>query len=170
MALYLIGNGPMQTTSSFATVTTGTSLKTMLQVKPGATNSIAITEWGISFDGSAAATPGKIELIETDVAGTVTASVAADLTKLDSDALNSGDPTTSNISVGTSATGYTCTSEGSITAVRNLCGPQLIAPTNQFVIQFPLGQEPIIQPAKFMRVRVLFGAAVNCYTYVKVRV
>lgn len=170
MAIYLIGNGPMQTTSSFASVTTGTALKTMLQVKPGSTNSIKILEWGISFDGSAAATPGKIELIETDVAGTVTASAAADLTKLDSDALNSGDPTTSNISVGTSATGYTCTSEGSTTAVRNLDGPQFIAGTNQFIHQFPLGQEPIIQPSKFARIRVLFGAAVNAYCYMKVQV
>jgi hypothetical protein len=142
----------------------------MMQVKPGSTNSIKIVEWGISFDGSAAATPGKIELIETDVAATVTAYAAADITKLDSDALNSGDPTTSNISVGTSASGYTATVEGSITAVRNLSGPQFIAPTTQFIQQFPLGQEPIIQPAKFARIRLLFGSAVNCYCYMKVLV
>jgi len=160
----------MQTTSSFATVTTGTALKTMLQLKPGTTNSIAIVEWGISFDGSAAATPLKVELIETDVAATVTASVANDITKLDSDALNSGDPTTSNISVGTAATGYTASAEGTITAVRNLDGPQLIAPTNQFIHQFPLGQEPIIQPSKFARIRLLAGAAVNCYCYLKIRI
>lgn len=169
MALYLIGNGPAPTTASFASVSTGTSLITMLQVKPGATQSIAIVEYGVSFDGSAAATPGKIELIETDVAATVTAHVAAGLTKLDSDAINSGDPTTNIFSVGTSATGYTSSGEGSITAVRNLAAPQFVAPTNQFVMQFPLGQEPIIQPAKFMRIRLLFGAAVNAYCYVKVR-
>ena len=29
MALYLIGNGPMQTTAAFAAVTTGTSIKTL---------------------------------------------------------------------------------------------------------------------------------------------
>ena len=170
MALYMIANGPMQTTSSFASVTTGTSLKTMLQIKPGTTNTLKIVEWGISFDGSAAATPGKIELIETDVAATVTASAAADLTKLDSDALNSGDPTTSNIAVGTTATGYTASGEGSTTAVRNLAAPQFIAPTTQFIQQFPLGQEPVIQPSKFGRIRLLFGAAVNCYCYVKVQV
>jgi hypothetical protein len=37
MALYLIPNGPMQTTAAFAPVTTGTAIKTMLQVKPSAT-------------------------------------------------------------------------------------------------------------------------------------
>ena len=165
MALYLIGNGPMQTTAAFATVATGTAIKTLLQVKPGATIIAKVIEWGISFDGSAAATPGKIELIETDVAATVTAAVANDITKLDSDALMGGDPTTALLSVGTAATGYTASAEGSITTVRNLDGPQLIAPTGQFVKQFPLGREPIIQAGKFGRIRVTFGASVNAYCY-----
>ena len=166
MALYLIGNGPMQTTAAFAAVTTGTSIKTMLQIKPSATIIAKIVEWGISFDGSAAATPGKIELIETDVAATVTATAAADITKLDSDALSGGDPTTNLIQVGTTSTGYTSTGEGSITSVRSLAGPQFIAPTNQFIQQFPLGREPVIQTGKFGRIRVTFAAAVNCYCYV----
>lgn len=166
MAIYGIANGPMQTTVSFATVTTGTAIKTMLQVKPGATVVAKIKEWGISFDGSTAATPGMIELIETDVTATVTASVTADITKVDSDALMGGDPVTALISVGTAATGYTATVEGTITSVRNLDQPQLIAGTNQFVKQFPLGCEPVIQAAKFMRIRVKFGTAVNCFCYV----
>jgi hypothetical protein len=170
MAIYLIGNGPMQTTAAFAAVTTGTAVKTMLQIKPSATIQAKIIEWGISFDGSAAATPGKVELIETDVAATVTASAASDITKLDSDALMGGDPTTNLIQVGTSATGYTSTSEGTITAVRNLDGPQFIAPTSQFVKQFPLGREPVIQVAKFARIRVTFAAAVNAYCYVVLQV
>lgn len=170
MALYLIGNGPMQTTAAFAAVTTGTSIKTMLQVKPSATVVAKIAEWGISFDGSAAATPGKIELIETDVAATVTASVANDITKLDADAIAGGDPTTNLIQVGTTSTGYTSSGEGSITAVRNLAGPQFIAPTGQFIQQFPLGQWPTIQVSKFARIRVTFGTAVNCYCYMIVSV
>lgn len=170
MAIYLLGNGPMQTTAAFAAVTTGTSIKTMLQVKPGATVVARILEWGISFDGSAAATPGKVELIETDVAATVTASAAADFTKLDSDALNGGDPTTALFAVGTTSTGYTSTSEGTITAVRNLDGPQFIAPTTQFIHAFNLGDEPIIQAGKFARIRVTFAAAVNAYCWMKLRV
>lgn len=169
MAQYLIANGPMQTTAAFATVTTGTAIKTMLQVKPSATLGMRIVEWGISFDGSSAATPGKIELIETDVAATVTASVANDLTKYDADALMGGDPTTNLIQVGTSATGYTATVEGSITVVRNF-DLQLIAPTNQYVKQFPLGNRPFVQTGKFARIRVTFGAAVNAYCYMIVDV
>lgn len=167
---YLIANGPMPTTAAFATVATGTAIKTMLQVKPGATTVLKICEWGISFDGSAAATPGKVELIETDVAATVTASVANDITKYDAAAVLAGDPTTALIAVGTTSTGYTASAEGSITAVRNLDGPQLIAPTNQFIKQFPLGTEPIIQNGKFGRIRVTFGASVNAFCYMVVEV
>jgi len=164
MPRYLIANGPMPTTAAQAVVTTGTAIKTMLQVKPGSTTVAKIVEWGISFDGSAAATPIKVELLETDVAATVTASVANDIVKMDSDALSAGDPTTSLIAVGTTSTGYTSTSEGTITAVR-MFDPQLIAPTNQYIKQFPLGERPVIQPGKFARIRVTAGAAVNAYCY-----
>ena len=170
MALFLLANGPMQTTAAFAPVTTGTSIKTMLQFKPSATVIARIVEWGCSFDGSAAATPGKIELIETDVAATVTAMVAADITKLDSDALGGGDPTTNLIQCGTTSTGYTSTSEnGAIAVVRNL-DVQLIAGTNQYVKQFPLGREPVIQINKFARIRMTFANAVNAYCYMVVQI
>jgi hypothetical protein len=170
MPIFLIGNGPMQTTAAFAAVTTGTAIKTLLQVKPSATVVARIIEWGISFDGSAAATPGKVELIETDVAATVTAHATADITKIDGDALSGGDPVTNLIQVGTTSTGYTATGEGTITAVRNLDGPQFIAPTTQFIKQFPLGQEPVIQINKFGRIRVTFAAAVNAYCYMKIQI
>lgn len=170
-ALYLIGNGPMQTTAAFAAVTTGTAIKTMLQLKAGATTMLRIVEWGISFDGSAAATPGKVELIETGtVAATVTASVANDITKLTAAAIAMGDPTTALIAVGTTSTGYTASAEGTITAVRNLAPPQFIAPTTQYQFQFPLGREPIIQNGNIGRIRVTFGAAVNAYCYMVVKV
>jgi hypothetical protein len=170
MAQYLIGNGPMPTTAAFAPVTTGNVIKTMLQVKASATVMARIIEWGISFDGSAAATPGRVELIETDVAATVTASVANDLTKWDSAALIGGDPTTNLIQVGTSATGYTATAEGSITATRLLAAPLLLPPTAPYEKQFPLGREPLIQIGKFGRIRVTFGTAINAYCYMIVEV
>jgi hypothetical protein len=169
MALYLIGNGPMQTTAAFAPVSTGATIKTLLQLKPSATIPLKIVEWGVSFDGSAAATPGKVELIETDVAATVTAFVASDITKLDGVG-DYGDPTTNLIQVGTAASGYTASAEGTITAVRNLDAPQFIAPTSQFIKQFPLGREPLVQVSKFARVRVTFGTAVNAYAYMIVQI
>lgn len=169
MALYLIANGPSPTTAAQAAVTTGTAIKTMLQVKPGTTIVAKIKEWGISFDGSAAATPIKCELLETDVAATVTASAAADINKLDANALSGGDPTTAAFAVGTTSTGYTSTSEGSITTVR-MFDVQYIAPTNQYVKQFPLGLEPVIQVSKFGRIRVTAGTAVNAYCYMIIEI
>jgi len=169
MALYLIANGPMQTTAAFAPVATGTAIKTLLQVQPSATNVMKIKEWGISFDGSAAATPIKVELIETDVAATVTASAQADIFKFDAGALSNGNQTTNLIQIGTAATGYTASAEGSITTVRSF-DLQLIAPTNQYVKQFPLGLEPIIQVSKYARIRVTAGATVNAYCYMIVEV
>lgn len=169
MALYLIGNGPMQTAAAFATVASGTSIKTLLQIKPGTTNIAKIVEWGISFDGSTAVTPVKVELIETDGAATVTASVAADITKYDSAALMGGDPTTSLIAVGTTSTGYTASGEGSITSLRNLDLQQL-PPTGPYVKQFPLGREPVIQASKFGRIRITAGTTVNVWCYVLIEV
>ncbi len=169
MALYKIFNGPAPTTASQVAVTTGTSIKTLLQVKPGATQVMRIKEWGISLDGSAAATPIIVELCVTDVAATVTAHAAAGIHKQDSEALAGGDPTTSLFAVGTTSTGYTSSGEGSVGAVRQL-DVQHIAPTNQYVIQFPLGEEPIVNPSEFMRVRVKAGAAINAICYVKVEV
>lgn len=169
MAIYQIFNGPAPTTAAQVPVTTGTSIKTLLQVKASGTKTFKIKEWGISFDGSAAATPIKCELLETDVAATVTASAAADLVKFDADALAGGDPTTNLIQVGTTSTGYTSSGEGSITATR-VFDAQLVAPTNQYVKQFPLGCEPVVQVSKFGRVRVTAGAAVNAYCYMTIEV
>jgi hypothetical protein len=162
MALYLVQNAVMQTTAAPASVTTGTVIKTLLQVKPF--NLAKIVEWGISFDGFAAAAPGVVELIETDVAATVTTLADADVTKYGA----VGDVAVASIAgltLGTSATGFTATAEGTITATRNLDAAQFIAPTTQFIKQFPLGREPIIQIAKFARIRVTFAAAVGARCY-----
>lgn len=164
MALYKIFNGPAPTTASQVAVATGTALKTLLQVKPGSTQILRLIEWGISFDGSAAATPGIIEAGVTDVAATVTAHVAAGIHKYDSAALAGGDPTTNIVAVGTTSTGYTASGEGTVGAFR-LADVQHIAPTNQYVFQFPLGREFIINPGEFFRLRVKFTVGVNAICY-----
>lgn len=169
MALYLLQNGAVGTTAAPVVVTTGTTIKTLLQFKPSATVIAKIVEWGISFDGSAAATPGKIELMESDVAATVTAHATADITKYDGDALAGGDPVTNLIQVGTTSTGYTASAEGT-TTVSRMFDLQLLPPTGPYVKQFPLGREPVLQVAKFARIRVTFGAAINAYCYMIVQI
>lgn len=157
--LYFAANGAMPTTAALTKITTGTAIKTMLQIASSATRPLKVVEWGISFDGSAAATPIQCELIQTDVAATVTAHVAAGVQPYD-------DPNApaSTVTLGTSATGYTATVEGSTTATR-YGDLQMISPTNQYVKQWPLGREFQVPVSKFLRVRVTAGTAVNCYCY-----
>ena len=53
---YKVFNGISPTTSAVVVaVTTGTSLKTLLQVKGVAAVKFKVVAWGISFDGAAAA-------------------------------------------------------------------------------------------------------------------
>lgn len=155
--LYIAYNGVSSAlTAAMAPVTTGTALKTLLQVATPSTRTIRVIEWGISFDGSSAATPGKVELIETDVAATVTSVTP---TKF-----NDPNAPASLCVGGASATGHTATAEGTITATR-LLDYQLIAPTSQYIKQFPLGRECEVAVSKFLRIRVTFGTAVNAVCY-----
>jgi hypothetical protein len=160
--LYQIFNGPMPTTAAQLPVTTGTAIKTLLQLKPF--NTIKIVEWGISFDGSAAAVPIKCELLDTGaVNATVTASADADITKLES--TEQAVASVAGLTLGTDATGYTASAEGTITAIR-MFDAQLVAPTNQYVKQFPLGREPHGIIGRFIRIRVTAAAAVNALCYI----
>lgn len=159
---FLIPNHASQTTAAPAAVTTGTAIKTMLQIKPLVP--LWVVEWGYWMDG----TPSdiKIEFIEVDVAATVTASAEADIVKYGAvaDATATG---AINMTLSTTGTGYTSSSEGTVTALRNLDGPQ-VSSLKAFVKQFPLGERPLIQIAKFGRIRVTAAAAVNMLCYVVV--
>lgn len=161
MGLYFIANGPMPTTAAQAAVATGATIKTLLQIKPF--NIVKIVEWGISFDAFVAAAPIKVELLETGtVFATVTASVDADVTKYGDVSLAAA--SVAGLTMGTTATGYTASAEGTITAVR-MFDVQFISNTNQYVKQFPLGREPEINLASSGRIRVTAGATVNAYCY-----
>lgn len=166
MGLYKIFNGPMPTTAAQAVVTTGTTIKTLLQIKPF--NLTKIVAWGVSFDGAAAAAGIKCELIDTGtVFGTVTASVDADILKF-----GSGEQAVASVAgltLGTTATGYTCTSEGTITATK-VFDAQLVQPSGQYVYEFSLGREPVVLIGNCARIRVTAAAAVNAYTWMLLEV
>ena len=170
MAIYLIANGPMPTAASQVAVTTGTAIKTMLQVKSGLTlpGRMRIVEWGISFSGSVAAEPILCELMSTGtVAATVTAHALTGIQNIDP--LGTAPTTSLPFTCGVATTGYTATAEGTITESRMLdC--QLVAPTGQYVKQWPLGREPQFAAANFLRIRVKAAAAVNAICYVIIEV
>src|SRR5487761_2143902 len=139
-ATYRVYNGASPGAAAGAKATTGTSVKTMLQLLHPSLP-LSVIEWGISFDGSAAATPIECELIHTTtVAATVTAYVANDVTLF-------SDPSTSG-------SDFTSTAEGSVVAPVRIGDYQLVAPTNQYVKQFPLDQEFVVPAGGILRIRV----------------
>jgi hypothetical protein len=138
----------------------------MLQLKTF--NVVKIVEWGVSFDGASAAAGIKCELIDTGtVFGTVTASADADVFKLGGS--DQAAASVAGLTLGTSATGYTCTSEGSITATK-IFDLQYVQPTGQYVKQFPLGREPTVIVGNACRIRLHAAAAVNAYCYMVVEI
>lgn len=158
--LFKVYNGATPTSAAISKVSTGTTIKTLLQLATPSTEQIRIVEWGISFDGSSAATPIQVELVETSGAATVTALSSSDVVKLNDPAALG-----TQLTFGTTATGITASGEGTPGASRPL-DYQLIAPTNQYVIQYPLGHEPVVSESKFLRVRVTAGASVGAICYV----
>jgi hypothetical protein len=147
---YKIFNAAMATTAAQASVTTGTTIKTMLQLATPSTRQIQLISWGFSLDDPPGA-DAVIELLQTDVAATVTAHVAAGVQPLDPNA------PASLLTLGTSATGYTSTAEGTPTATRMFDAVSLSSVSGEspltYYYQWMPDERPIVAISKFLRVR-----------------
>lgn len=155
---FMAWNGASAALTAFLVpVTTGASIKTMLQLKPA--TPIAIIEWGYSFDVVPTAAV-KVELITTGtVFANVTSFAAGDLIKYDD---SGGAASTAIITANTS--GFTSSSEGTVTASRFLDGGLKWA--QEYSKQFPLDREPGVAANDCLRVRVTTAVAINMLTYV----
>ncbi|NGO73290.1 hypothetical protein [Streptomyces boncukensis] len=171
MHRYTAWNFAAPTTAAPSAVTTGTSIKTMLQLATPSTRQLTVLSWGFTLDQPPSSTnTGTVELLQTDVAATVTAHAASGLVQLDPNAPDS------LLTLGTGATGYTATAEGSITATRPFDlveVPGLTAGADgggigglTYEYQFMPDERPIVAVSRFLRVRVTFAAAVNMTCYV----
>jgi hypothetical protein len=142
-----------------ATSAVSGTVKTILQVKPGA-GKLRIVEWGYSFD-AAPSTAVRVELIET---GTVFATVTTIGSGIR--AYNDATGPASACVAGTSATGFNATAEGTVTASRLFAYNYDNAV--YFKQQFPLGREPEVNAASSLRIRATptSAAAVNIFCYV----
>jgi hypothetical protein len=164
---YTVFNSAMPTTAGVAKVTTGTAIKTLLQLATPSTRLIRLLEWGYSLDAAPATTgTGLLELIQTDVAATVTAHVISGIVNDDPN----GSP--SLLTLGTSATGYTASAEGTPAATRlfdalNVAGISNGSDPTFYVRTFLPGAQPIVAVSKFLRVRATFSAAVNALVWVR---
>jgi len=145
-------NAAMATTAAQAAVTTGTTIKTMLQIATPATRQITPIAWGFTIDDPPGA-DGVIELIQTDVAATVTAHIASGVQPI-----VPGMPA-SLVTLGASATGYTATAEGAITTTKILDVISLssvsaeAAPFMTYEKEIPEYRMSVIDLSKFLRIR-----------------
>jgi hypothetical protein len=146
----------MPTTAAQAKVSTGTAIKTMLQVATPSTRQCQLIAWGYSLD-IAPGGASVVELLQTDVAATVTAHVAAGVQPLDPNA------PASLMTLGTSATGYTATVEGTTTAARvfDVVQVPLAAGATDLTYEYQWmpDERPIVAVSKFLRVRATFATS-----------
>lgn len=162
--IYKVANFVQPTTAAPVEQPTGTAIRTMLQIATSSTMGIKIVEWGISFDGSAAAQPIQVEFFGCTGAATMSTALAATDVSRISDPLGTE---TIPLQYGTALTAFAtaAVTEGTVANYRSFDAQQ-IAPTAQYVKQWPLGREPSLALSTFARIRVTAAASVNCYCYV----
>lgn len=162
MAQYTAYNCALSTTTA---VGAGTSYasggKVAIQLDIPSTLNVKIIEWGISFNGSTAAVPANVELVQTNTASTTSTAHTT------STVLPIGDNTlTTRLNFGAATdTGYGNGAITSTTTEKNF-DKQYIAPTNQYIKQWPLGREPVAAGGKFVQLRVDTTATVSAIAYI----
>lgn len=158
---YAVTNGAAPGAAAPAAITTGTAIRTMLQLATNTTTpAIRYVEWWVEFDGSTAATPIKVELMRHTATPqtTLTAYVTADIARV-----NDPNAPTSSLQLGTALSGFSnTTTETTPTGTPVSLETHYVPPTSGIYVQFPLGREPEVQVSAFSRVRTTAGAAVNC--------
>jgi hypothetical protein len=175
---FIIYNASMATTAAPVKQPTGTAIRTMMQLLLATGYYGRVIEWGASFDGSAAATPGQVELIETGAVGATsltTAYAAADIQPFGDPNATANTAGSSGVpfNLGTSASGFSTAAitEGSTVASR-MGDIQMLPPTGPYVKQWPLGREFTFgywgAAQHYLRVRNTFGTTVNATYYVVV--
>lgn len=139
-------------------VATGTGLKTVLQLATPSTTNIQIVAWGISLDGVVVTeAPGRVQLVEVNVAATVTLQTP--------DKWGNSDDQASLCVGGTSASGYNASAEGSVTVSRFLDGEN-VHPQTGYSIWFPDKAGPTVQKSQFLRIRTTFAVDRNCIPWI----
>ena len=129
--LYSLPNGAAPGAAAVVKQATGTAIRSLQQIATSTTGSLEIIEWGISFDGSAAATPGTVELIISTggAVSTLTANVAADIAKLSFAASGLA----STVQLGAALTGFNAAGAGTEATPTNprLVDQQLLEAQNR---------------------------------------
>ena len=143
-AQYIAFNAAVPTTAAMTAVSTGTAIKTLLQ--------LTIVAWGITYTGAPSAIATELINTTTVAGGTPTAVTPSVLTP--------GAP----VSVATA--GFSPGSEGTVVATCRVFDHQILS-TNNYSYEFSLGREPILDVSQVLRVRVTAAVAVNAICWIR---
>jgi len=128
-----------------ASISTGTALKTLMELATAATARATLVSWWVEFDGIVSTNvPIKVELARATAAITGTAVTEV---KFDDFAPT---PLAQGI--------HTATAEGT---VGDILEKHFVHPQAGLLIQYPLGREPKVPVSGFIRVQVTAGVSVN---------
>lgn len=167
MTLYLASNAALDTVQ---TVTGGQSITNAsafvtLQIGIPTGQYIYVTEYGVSFDGSAAATPIRV-VLETTATATTLGTAHSTTTVKPYNSVGGGATT---MTMSTAATAFGATIPVSRTALR-VADRQYVAPTNQYVKIWPEGryfEAGNSAAAEYLQLTMVNpGATVNCLAYI----
>lgn len=163
MALFIAYNSALSTTTNIDGGTSyATGAKVGLQLQVPDNGFIKLVEWGVSMNGSAAATPATCEVATTDAGTTLTSHTTTTVKCLDMAA-----GPASRLTMATTGTAYGAAAIATNTTLRPL-DRQFVAPTSQYVKMWPLGREPIIgntTTENFLQFRINTSATVNAIIY-----
>jgi hypothetical protein len=160
---YAVTNGAAPGAAAPVPIATGSAVRTHLQLATSATTpAIRVVEWWAEFDASAAAVPCRVELLRhtSGPQTTLTAYGAADIARV-----NDPNAPVSSLQLGTALSGFSnTTTEVAPTGTPVSLETHFVPPTSGIYVQFPLGREPEVQVAAFLRVRITpSGTGPNAY-------
>lgn len=147
---YQVFNAAPPTTAGMVAVSTGTAIKTLLQVTAPSTKRLVVKRWGISFTGSPAAILTEL-LHTTTVAGGSPTSVTPTVL-------------TDGAAASLATAGFSPTTEGTVVATVRPFDTQILS--SNYTWEWALGTEPILPASGVLRVRVTAAAAVNALCWI----
>ncbi len=161
MTLYIAYNCAIDATAGVLAGTSyATGAKVAIQLAPPAGRNIRVVEWGVSFNGSAAGTPAVCTLAQASAASTTTTAHST------STIMPVGDNNkASQLSMGTTTSGF---GNGAITTntTERQFAAAFVGPTSQYEKQFPLGRDYVVEPSKFLQLRINTAATYTAVAYI----
>ena len=163
MTLFYATNAAMNTTAAPTGLATGTAIKTHLQIATPSTQGLKVVAFGVEFFGVLTAAAG-VELVDTGaVAATVTAHVAAGVQPYDAGADFTA---VSGVTLGTSATGYNASAEGSVTSTRMGKFKEVPIGAAEYEWEWSFGREFRVPASHNLRVRITTNPTINAFVWV----